>query len=226
MVGSLQQSLRRSGHHGSEVVAWVVVCVLSTLLLGRRGCPYVWHGGAPGGSPSGSCWVGPDDYAMCTPSLAIDLVIEHEEGVVLVRRRDNDLYATMGGFVDVGELPRDAVRRELREETGLDLVEAPVLLGVYGDPRRDLRRHTVSVVYVAKTTGRPKPGSDARAVEIVPFDRLTDISLAFDHRAILDDYLATTTRGSSLKTTPTTFSVTPPIERDNCPTLTVHRRRR
>ena len=57
---------------------------------------------------------------MCTPSLAIDLVIERRafgggggvDAVVLVRRRDNGLHATMGGFVDVGERLHDAVRRD------------------------------------------------------------------------------------------------------------------
>lgn len=55
--------------------------------------------GAPGGTPAGSCWLGgSDNYAMCTPSLAIDLVIENEDsGVILVQRRDAGMYATMGG---------------------------------------------------------------------------------------------------------------------------------
>ena len=79
-------------------------------------CPYEWHGGSDpsaqgGAAPRGSCWCGAGDgYCLCTPSLAIDLVIEApladgsgEEGVVLVRRRDNGLWATMGGFVNVGE---------------------------------------------------------------------------------------------------------------------------
>ena len=150
-----------------EAVAWGLAAFLLLLWLRRPACPYVWHGGAPGGEPAGSCWAGPDGYAMCTPSLAIDLVIESgDDGVVLVKRGDNGKYATMGGFVDVGELPRDAVARELREETNLELVGEPELLGVFGDPRRDERRHTVSAVYVARTAGEPKVGSDARAVVV------------------------------------------------------------
>ena len=73
---------------------------------------------------------------MCTPSLAIDLVIESTlpdgaPGVVLVERADNGLFATMGGFVDVGETVESAVARELKEETGLDLASTPSLLGVW-----------------------------------------------------------------------------------------------
>ena len=121
------------------------------LRLGRR---------APGGSPEGACWVGPDSYAMCTPSLAIDLVIESgEDAVVLVRRGDNGKFATMGGFVDVGEAPRDAVARELKEETNLDLASPPSLLGVFGDlGGAARRRHTVSAV-----TWRGRPARLGRA---------------------------------------------------------------
>ena len=173
-----------------EALAWGLAAFLLLLWLRQPACPYVWHGGAPGGEPAGSCWAGPDGYAMCTPSLAIDLVIESgDDGVVLVKRGDNGKYATMGGFVDVGELPRDAVARELREETNLELVGEPELLGVFGDPRRDERRHTVSAVYVARTAGEPKVGSDARAVVVVPVGDLDGLDFAFDHRAIIGDYV-------------------------------------
>ena len=71
-----------------EVAGWIVASVLFIALVAQRTqpCPYVWHGGAPSGEPRGSCWVGNDGYAMCTPSLAIDLVIESgDDAVVLVR---------------------------------------------------------------------------------------------------------------------------------------------
>jgi len=84
--------------------------------------------------------------SMCTPSLAIDVIIETGDGsVVLVRRADNGKYATIGGFVDIGESVEATVARELLEETGLALQEGSTqLMGVYSDPRRDHRRHTVS----------------------------------------------------------------------------------
>lgn len=39
-------------------------------------CPYKWHGGSPTDSHPGSCWCGNDTYCLCTPSLAIDAIIE------------------------------------------------------------------------------------------------------------------------------------------------------
>ena len=46
-----------------------------------QNCPYVWHGGSPSGSHRGSCWCGDDNYCMCTPSLAIDCIIEYEDNI-------------------------------------------------------------------------------------------------------------------------------------------------
>mmetsp|Transcript_39384 Transcript_39384/g.106329 ORF Transcript_39384/g.106329 Transcript_39384/m.106329 type:complete len:238 (+) Transcript_39384:26-739(+) len=192
-----------------EQLAWVLVLVLvalhwrslrpstaTTTLTPSAppGCPYVWNGGAPSDAPVGSCWCGQDNYCMCTPSLAIDLVIEStlpngEPAVVLVERADNGLFATMGGFVDVGETVETAVARELMEETGLELASPPSLLGVWSDPRRDKRRHTVSAVFVAPGKGKIRAGDDARGVKALPLDQLMGLHYAFDHDSIISDYL-------------------------------------
>ena len=198
-----------------EAVAWVIAATsLLVAASSSRRCPYSWHGGAPGDSPGGSCWCGKaDGYCMCTPSLAIDLVIEttlpdSAPGIVLVIRRDNGLAATMGGFVDVGETTEHAVARELLEETGLALAAPPTLLGMWSDPRRDQRRHTVSAVYVAPGDGAIRPGDDARGVKAFRLSELRDLHYAFDHDSIIAAYLrwrekhATQPRGSGHSTEP------------------------
>jgi ADP-ribose pyrophosphatase YjhB (NUDIX family) len=70
-----------------------------------------------------------------------------EDYVWLVQRRDTGQYATVGGFVEVGECAEDAAKRELLEETDLTM-ESLSLFGFCSDPSRDRRRHTTSVVYV------------------------------------------------------------------------------
>lgn len=125
-----------------------------------------------------------------TPALTVDVVVELVDRpgrpfVLIERRNPPPGFALPGGFVDVGETVEDAARREALEETGLS-VALTRLLGVYSDPARDPRLHTVSIVYVGEARGEPHAGSDAALVRITTLDDLP--SLAFDHAKILADY--------------------------------------
>lgn len=127
-----------------------------------------------------------------TPLLAADVLIRlrHDpDRVVLIERRNEPLgLAIPGGFVDVGERLETAAVREAQEETSLD-VELECLLGIYSDPARDPRGHTVTAVYIAWADGEPRAADDARAIVMAePADR--SLKLVFDHRLVLDDYLS------------------------------------
>ncbi|MGV1013492.1 MAG: NUDIX domain-containing protein [Methyloceanibacter sp.] len=125
-----------------------------------------------------------------TPALATDCVIYDRAGRVLLIRRKHEpfkgAYALPGGFVEIGETTEAACRREVQEEVGIEL-GALRLVGVYSDPGRDPRGHTVSVVYLAALTGEvnPRAGSDAASAEWIEDWR--KLALAFDHAQILAD---------------------------------------
>lgn len=125
------------------------------------------------------------------PYPTVDIIIELEDGNIVFIERVNPPhgFALPGGFIDYGESAEDAARREAKEETSLD-VELVRLLGVYSDPARDPRHHTLSVVYVAKASGQPKAGDDAKTI-IVAKPENPPLPLAFDHAKIVADYLAT-----------------------------------
>lgn len=128
-----------------------------------------------------------------TPLLATDVIIElHDRPgrpIVLIERKHEPLgWALPGGFVDVGESVENAVVREAAEETNLE-ISLVTLLGVYSDPSRDPRGHTVSVVYVASSAGDPTAMDDAAAVRVYDPANLPK-QLAFDHARILEDYRA------------------------------------
>ncbi len=126
-----------------------------------------------------------------TPLLAVDVIIEMvdrpDQPIVLIERRNEPYgWALPGGFVDVGETVEQAAVREMDEETGLK-VKLVRLLGVYSDPTRDPRGHTVSAVFVGEARGTPKAADDARNVACFAADAVPP--LAFDHGTILRDYL-------------------------------------
>ena len=126
-----------------------------------------------------------------TPSLTVDILIEMVDrpgrSIVLIERKYPPYgWALPGGFVDVGERLEQAAVREAREETSLD-VQLLALLGCYSDPARDPRGHTVSAVYVATASGQPQARDDARNLRL--FDPAACPDLAFDHAAIIADYL-------------------------------------
>ncbi len=128
-----------------------------------------------------------------TPALTVDVIIELTDRsgtpILLIERRNPPFgWALPGGFVDVGETVEQAAVREAEEETAL-AVRLTTLLGVYSDPKRDPRGHTVSVAYIAQATGEPRAQDDARTLRLFPPEKLP-AELAFDHAKILSDYLS------------------------------------
>ncbi|MGE4294692.1 MAG: NUDIX domain-containing protein [Campylobacterales bacterium] len=132
--------------------------------------------------------------AIVTPFLAVDGVIElfdgpHLKGVVLIKRKNPPFgWALPGGFVDVGETVEAALAREMKEETSLEVTRHE-LIGVYSDPARDARFHTVSLVYRCSAAGTPVGADDAKEARVYALNELGGLELAFDHKQILQDYL-------------------------------------
>ena len=123
------------------------------------------------------------------PFSTVDAIIEINGGVVLIKRSNPPFgWALPGGFVDYNESLEDAVRREMQEETNLELEELRQF-HTYSAPGRDPRFHTICTVFLARGKGKPKSGDDAASLEIVKLDEVEKLDFAFDHKKILEDYL-------------------------------------
>lgn len=121
------------------------------------------------------------------PVPTVDVIIEVGDRIVLIRRKYPPAgWAIPGGFIDAGETAQQAAAREAQEETGLR-VTLTGLLGVYSDPFRDPRRHTISIVYTGNAEGNPSGGDDAAEAGLFS-ERDLPHPLAFDHAQILADY--------------------------------------
>ena len=143
----------------------------------------------------------PPDYDATTfPPFAVTVdvvILTMSEGVLnalLVRRGEEPfkgVWAVPGGFKRPDETLDEAARRELSEETGVDVPSLLTQFGAYGDPGRDPRMNVVTVAYVAvlRDVGAIVAGTDAQHAALVPVSEIVGgrIELAFDHLRIVND---------------------------------------
>ncbi|EWT06828.1 NUDIX hydrolase [Intrasporangium chromatireducens Q5-1] len=107
------------------------------------------------------------------PSV-VAIVTDDQGRVLLIHKTDNNLWALPGGGHDIGESISDTVVREVKEETGYDVVVERVT-GLYTNPRHVMAyddgevRQQFSIAFRARLVGgEAKTSSESREVEWVP----------------------------------------------------------
>jgi 8-oxo-dGTP diphosphatase len=147
---------------------------------------------------SGDAPLGYDPSQFPAFAVTVDVVIlTMSEGtlhVLLVRRGEapfEGMWAVPGGFKRPAETLDEAARRELAEETGVDVPSLLTQFGAYGDPERDPRMNVVTIGYLAvlRDVGAIVAGTDAADASLVPVSDVLKarIDLAFDHLRIVRD---------------------------------------
>src|SRR5215210_6333072 len=144
--------------------------------------------------------VPPEYDASKFPAFAVTVdvvILTMAEGVlhVLLVRRGQEpfkgMWAIPGGFKRPEETLGEAARRELSEETGVDVPSLLTQFGAYGDPGRDPRMNVVTVAYLAvlRDVGAIVAGTDAEHAALVSASDILEerIELAFDHLRIVRD---------------------------------------
>lgn len=128
--------------------------------------------------------------------LAASVIIEAYEkgvfkGIVLIDRGKEPFgKAIPGGHVEYGETVEFTATREMREECHLNIKDLRQFK-VYSDPTRDSRKRMVDVIHIARIDDTiPVGGDDAAKATIFPLDKIPWDELAFDHKKVLQDYLA------------------------------------
>lgn len=126
-----------------------------------------------------------------SPKITVDGIIIKDDEIILIKRKYEpykNSWALPGGYVEYNEKTEDAIIREIFEETGIK-TKINKLIGVYSDPKRDPRGHTISIIYELKIIkGKIKSGDDASEVDFFKFDNIPE-KLSFDHKKIISDYL-------------------------------------
>jgi 8-oxo-dGTP diphosphatase len=124
---------------------------------------------------------------------AVDAIIEdNQRNVILIKRRYppyRDFYALPGGGVEKGESAKEAIIREVKEETNL-IIKIDQKVGIYNKPGRDPRGNIHSTVFKCSIVGGKdeiKCGDDSMEVFVVPIKDLKNLKFAFDHKEMLID---------------------------------------
>ncbi len=131
-------------------------------------------------------------YEHPHPAVTVDAVVftvrRGSLHVLLIERGHEPFkgaWALPGGFVEIDERLEDAVRRELREETGVHGIELEQF-HTFGEPGRDPRERIITVAYLALIPSdrlEPRAASDAADARWFPVNGLP--SLASDHGEII-----------------------------------------
>ncbi|MHA1270736.1 MAG: NUDIX domain-containing protein [Candidatus Helarchaeota archaeon] len=115
-----------------------------------------------------------------------------KEKIVLVKRKFppcKGQYAFPGGYIELGESPEEALIREVKEETGLN-ISICKKVGVYDKPGRDPRGLLITTAYIciiSDDISHIMCSEESTSVELIPIEELEKIDLAFDHEDILKD---------------------------------------
>lgn len=122
---------------------------------------------------------------------AADGLLVSEDGRIVLIQREGETYygfwALPGGTVEEDETIEEALIREMKEETGVE-VKPNEILGVYSDPERDPRGRVITTVFICDYSGNLKAGSDAGKINLCTVDEALNMKLAFDHNFVLQCY--------------------------------------
>jgi 8-oxo-dGTP diphosphatase len=129
----------------------------------------------------------PKQEISITTDAVIFSTLSNTDYVLLIQRKNDpfkDEWALPGGFLETDEAFETGAKRELKEETGLD-VKALKQIGVFGAIGRDPRGRTISIAFVGTISSTPKveAADDAKNAKWWPLNNLPN--LAFDHSEII-----------------------------------------
>ena len=117
-------------------------------------------------------------YSPIMVTAAMCIIYDKEKGILLEKRTDNGMWWVPGGALELGETLEEALKREVKEETSLDIFN-PKLFDVKAGvhmiyPNNDEVYYTDVVYEINEYEGELKPDAESKELVWVPIDKLPD----------------------------------------------------
>jgi len=122
------------------------------------------------------------------PVLSVDGIIIEKGKVLMIKRKIEPFkgyWVLPGGHVEYGETVENAIKREIKEELGVS-AKIEKLIGVFSNPKRDPRYHSISIAYLLKKEkgGKITLNFEASEFKFFPLNNLPK-NIGFDHREMI-----------------------------------------
>ena len=119
-------------------------------------------------------------------------IIEKNGKILLTKRArflpEGGKWCLPGGSVKFGERVEDAIRREIKEEISLDILDAKFLF-YQNEIVKELGLHSVVFVFDLSVKGSPKENFEVAEINWFSREEIGKLKLAFTHKEILNKYL-------------------------------------
>lgn len=123
----------------------------------------------------------------------VPVIIQNDKNEILLGKRSidstfyPDIWGLPGGMIEYGEGIENAVKREVKEELGVEVKIIKRAYGIYENfPNKKCNLHTIDIPYYVKITkGTPKPKDETSEVRWFKPSEINKITLAYAHKEIL-----------------------------------------
>ncbi len=117
-------------------------------------------------------------HAPIMAVAAMGILYDKEKGILLEKRTDTGEWCTPGGAIEIGESLEDALKREIKEETNLDIAN-PILFDIKANvhmiyPNKDEVYYTDIVYEIDEFYGDLKPDKESKELSFFALDKLPE----------------------------------------------------